>query len=235
MAGSTTDERSPVEFARESLRDAWRTTKIVYYANSLSWRAMKSGALLFFGFFLWSSSNLLLSYQPTWTWLRYPMAYGFVLVWYGPLHHAVVIPLSVRLRKRVDDWSRVGRRLPNAMLVTFLALVVVLGTYPVGPMAFDFGGGGDATPDVDPTLTCTKSTDAGTVHCHLTGAAGVDQVVVETGGERLAVDRAAPFEFTVETAAMTEVAGQKQFQVVMKDEDGTVLRRYTRTVSMIPA
>jgi hypothetical protein len=34
---------------------------------------------------------------------------------------------------------------------------------------------------------------------------------------------------------MTEVAGQKQFQVVMQDENGNTIRRYTRTVSMIPA
>lgn len=235
MAGSTTDERSPLEFAQRSVRNGWRSIKTVYYANSLSWRALKSGALVFFGFFLWSSSNLLLSYQPTWDWLTYPMAYGFVLVWYGPIHHAVVIPLSLRLRKRVDDWSRVGRRLPNAMLVAFLVLVVVLGTYPVGPMAFEFGGGGDGGPDIDPTLACSKAADASSVHCHLEGAAGVDHVVVESGGKQLAVDREAPFEFTVETAEMTEVAGQKQFQVVLKDAEGNTIRRYTRTVSMVTA
>lgn len=235
MAGTTADEQSPLAFARESVRNGWRTVRTMYYANSLSWRALKSGALLFLGFFLWSSSNLLLSYQPTWTWLTYPMAYGFVLVWYGPLHHAVVIPLSVRLRKRADDWSRVGRHLPNASLAVFLALVVVLGTSPAGPMTFEFGSDGGTAPDVNPTLTCTKSSDAATVHCHLTGASGVDHVVVNSGGERLVVDREAPFEFTVETAEMTEVAGQKQFQVVLKDEDGNTVRRYTRTVSMVTA
>jgi hypothetical protein len=235
MAESTTGHDSPLTFARESLRSAWRSTKTVYYANSVSWRVLKSGALLFMGFFLWSSSNLLLSYQPTWTWLRYPMAYGFVLVWYGPVHHVVVIPLSLRLRKRVDDWSRVGRRLPTSMLVLFLVAVVVLGTFPAGPMTFEFGGGGGGAADIDPVLTCSKSTDAGTVHCHLEGASAIDQVVVESGGDRLAVDREAPFEFTVETSGMTEVAGQKQFQVVMQDENGNTIRRYTRTVSMIPA
>jgi len=235
MAGSTTDERSPLAFARESLRSGWRTARTVYYASSPSWQALKSGALAFLGFFLWSSSNLLLSYQPTWDWLTYPMAYGFVLVWYGPLHHVVVIPLSLRLRRRVDGWSRVGRRLPTAMLAVFLAGVVVLGTYPVGPMAFEFGGGGAGGPDVDPTLTCSKATDASAVHCHLEGAAGVDHVVVRSGGERLAVDREAPFEFTVETAEMTEVAGQRQFQVLLKDAEGNTVRRYTRTVSMVTA
>lgn len=229
------EEPSPLEFAGEAVRDAWRTTKSLYYANSVAWRALKSGALLFLGFFLWSASNLLLSYQPTWTWLRYPMAYGFVLVWYGPVHHVVVIPLALRLRRRVDGWHRVGRRLPTAMLVAFLVLVVVLGTNPVGPMAFEFGGGGDAGPDIDPTLTCSKSTDAATVHCHLEGAAGVERVQVRSGGERLAVAESAPFAFTVETSEMTEVAGQRQFQVVLQDAQGDTLRRYTRTVTMVTA
>lgn len=235
MAETATDQASPLVYTRRALRNNWRSLKTVYYANSVSWRALKSGALVFFGFFLWASANLLLSYQPTWTWLNYPMAYGFLLVVYGPIHHVVVIPLALRLRKRTDDWSRVGRRLPNAMLVLFLLVVVVLGTSPIGAMTFSFAGGGGGGADVNPVLTCTKSPDQGTVHCHLTNAEGVDHVVVQSAGQRLAVDRSAPFEFTVETGEMAEIGGQKQFQVLMNDEDGNTLRRYTRTVSMIPA
>jgi hypothetical protein len=51
--------QSPAAWLVRSLRDAWRTMRSIYYANSLSWRFLKSGALVFFGFFLWSASNIL--------------------------------------------------------------------------------------------------------------------------------------------------------------------------------
>jgi hypothetical protein len=62
------------------ISEGWRTFLSVYYANSFSWRVFKSGALVFLGFFLWSSANLLLSYQRSWHLLHYVMAYGFVLI-----------------------------------------------------------------------------------------------------------------------------------------------------------
>lgn len=219
---------------------AWRTLVTVYYANSLSWRAFKSGALVFFGFFLWASANLLLSYQPAWWPLNYVMAYGFVLIPYGPFHHLVVIPLYIR-------WRREGRRLslgghlhlPNLSLAAFLAVVLVLGTFPAaaGPMTFDFGPQLEASGvDVNPDLACTKSTVGGetVVHCHLTESEGIAVVAVESGGERVLVDEEPPFEFTVREGQLTEVVGQQQFQVVLLDEDENELRRYTRTLEVIP-
>lgn len=230
--------RSPGAWIAGSLRDAWRTMRSIYYANSLSWRFLKSGALVFFGFFLWSASNLLLSYQPTWTWLHYTMSYGFLLILYGPVHHFLVIPLAVRWRRGGSDTqARIGRRLPTAGLALFLVAVVVLGTFPTAPVAFDFQSSLEGTSaDINPDLLCTQSTSDGTthVHCHLTESEGIDHVVVMSGGERITVDRQPPFDFDIRERQLTSVTGQKQFQVVLKDADGNTIRRYTRTLSMVP-
>ena len=228
---------SPVEWTGETLRNAWRTMKSIYYANTVSWRLLKSGALVFLGFFCWSASNLLLSYQPSWTWLYYPMAYGFALLVYGPFHHVVVIPIALRWRRSGGTKTRIGRRLPNASLALFLSVVVILGTFPGGPMLFDFQSSlADAGADVNPDLLCTKSThEAEThVHCHLTTSEGIDHVVVESGGQQVTVDRDPPFDFDVRSSQMAEVTGTEQFQVVLKDENGDTIRRYTRTLSMVP-
>jgi len=229
--------RSPVALIGGGLRDAWRTIRSVYYANSLSWRFLKSGALVFFGFFLWSASNLLLSYQRGWTWLHYPMSYGFLLILYGPVHHFLVIPLAIRLRRSGDRTSTIGRYLPTAGLALFLVAVVVVGTTPTAPVVFDFQSSLEgAGADVNPDLLCTKSTNAGEthVHCHLTESQGIDHVVVMSGGERIAVDRNPPFDFDVRASQLTAVTGGEQFQVVLRDADGNTVRRYTRTLSMVP-
>ncbi|MFB6143407.1 MAG: hypothetical protein ABEJ30_08725 [Halorientalis sp.] len=227
---------SPLEWTVDVVENTWRTFKSVYYADSWSWRFLKSGALVFMGFFLWTSSNLVLSYQPAWGWLTYPMAYGFLLLPYGPFHHVAVIPLSLRLRRR---GSRVGRYLPNASLGVFLALVVVLGTFPPGAMTFDFDSALEDTTgtDINPDLLCTRSAHEGTthIHCHVTTSEGIDHVEVMSGGETVTVDRDPPFEFTVSEGELTSVAGQRQFQVVLRDENGEMIRRYTRTLRMIPS
>lgn len=230
---------SPTAAIGRAFAEGWRTLVTVYYANSLSWRVFKSGALVFFGFFLWSSSNLLLSYQRSWDVLHYVMAYGFVLIPYGPFHHLVVIPVYLRLRRHGQRLSLGGHlHLANLSLAVFLVIVVVLGTFPgaVGAMTFDFDSPLAASGvDVNPDLACTKSTvdEQASVHCHLTEAEGVDAIAVESGGQRVLVDEQPPFEFTVREGQLTEVVGNKQFQVVLLDENGNELRRYTRTLEMI--
>jgi hypothetical protein len=230
---------SPVEMTVELLTNSWRSVLTIYYANTVSWRVLKSGALVFLGFALWAGGNVLKSVQPGLGALNYVMAYGFVLIVYGPFHHVVVIPYALKWRRRGEGrLMRVGRRLPNGSLVFFLGVVLVIGTFPAaaGPMAVDF----DATlessgADINPDLLCTKATN-GTdteVHCHLTKSEGIDTVTVESGGERIASDRTPPFDFTVSTGEMNEVVGDTQFQVVLREENGDVIRRYTRTVSMI--
>ena len=226
---------SPLQWTFRAVDNTWKAVKSVYWANSPSWRFLKSGALVFLGFFLWMAANVLLSFQSSWQWLHYPMAYGFVLVVYGPFHHAVVIPLAVRLRK--GGRPRLSKRLPNASLGVFFAIVLVLGAFPPGVMAFDFTSAiEDSTgTDIDPDLLCTKSTHDGTthVHCHLTESRGIDNVRVESGGEVVTTDEAPPFEFTVSEDDLSTVTGQKQFQVVLRDGDGNGIRRYTRTLTMI--
>lgn len=237
MSDRTATEPSPVQWTRRVLSDGWHTLLTIYYANSVSWRALKSGALVFFGFFLWSASNLLLSYQPTWTFLNYSMAYGFVLLFYGPFHHVVVIPLAIRLRRQGGTKTQIGKKLPNAGLAVFLLAVVVLGMFPAGPMVFDFGSAlEDSGADVNPDLLCTKSVDSAgtTVHCHLTKSEGIATVTVESGGETIDTDESPPFEFTIHESKLTAVTGQKQFQVVLRNEEGKMIRRYTRTLGIIP-
>lgn len=227
---------APGAQVRQFLRQGWNTLLTVYYANSVGWRVLKAGALVFLGLFAWAGANILLSVQPGWTLLHYVVAYGFLLVIYGPFHHLVVIPLALRWRRRGGSAQSLGRHLPNAGLALFLLAVLVLGTFPAGPTTIDFASALEGTgADVNPDLACVKSPADGAVeiHCHLTESAGVDRVVVESGDRRLAVDRDPPFEFTVRADQVAEVVGSKQFRVLLLDRDGTLLRRYTRRLDMI--
>lgn len=230
------DERSPFELARDGIGAAWRSLKTVYWANSPSWRLLKAGALLFFGFFLWAGSNVVLSYQPAWTPLQYTAAYGFLLLVYGPLHHLVLIPLALRWRRAPDLRRRVGRRLPNGGLALFLVAVVVLGTVPPAAMMVDFTQALESSSaDINPDLQCVKNDGAnGTVvHCHLTESRGVARIQVESGGETVLTDDDPPYEFSVEVRKLNRVMGDRKFTVVLLDDDGNTVRRYTRRVGVI--
>lgn len=238
MSDQTVTTESPVQWTKRIILSGWHTLLTIYYANSISWRALKSGALLFFGFFLWSAANLLLSVQSTWTFLHYVMAYGFILIFYGPFHHAVVIPLAVKLRRQGGTKTQVGRKLPNAGLTVFLIAVLIVGTFPMSPVIFDFGSavGDSPSSDVNPDLLCTKAVEDGqtTVHCHLSDSEGIAEVTVESGSKTITTDESPPFEFTVHEDELVEVTDQKQFQVVLRDEDGNMIRRYIRTLGMVP-
>jgi len=227
---------SPIRAVAELVGSAWSALKTVYYANSLSWRFLKSGTLLLFGFFLWAGANVLYSYNPDMSVLRYPMAYGFVLILYGPFHHLVVLPLAFRWRRDSGTSQKVGRKLPNAMLAVFLAVVLVLGTAPVGAMVVDFQStlGSDGS-DVSPELLCEGvETDNGTeISCELSESEGVDRVVVTSGDTQLVDDADPPYEFTIRERELESVTGEKQFTVELEDEDGTMIRRYSRRLSMI--
>jgi hypothetical protein len=103
-------------------------------------------------------------------------------------------------------------------------------------MSFDFDASLAASGvDVNSDLARTKPTvdDQVAAHCHLTEAYGIDAIAVESGGQRVLVDEQPPFEFTVREDQLTEVVGNQQFQVVLLDENGNELRRYTRTLEMI--
>lgn len=230
---------SPLAAGRRVVRNGWRMIKSIYYANSPSWRVLKSGALVFLGFFLWAGSNVLYSYNQDLAILRFTMAYGFALLLYGPVHHLVVLPLALRWRRGGSDArARLGRRLPNAMLTIFLVAVLVLGAFPAGPVMVDFRGTLEAggTPDVSPDLLCVKGAGENdtSIHCHLTESRGIDRVAVVSGDQQLVVDDEPPFEFTIRESELEEVVGQKQFTVQLLDADGNLIRQYTRRLAMIP-
>lgn len=231
------DQTPPTEAIRRTLRQTWNTTLTIYYANSISWRALKTGALVFLGFFVWAGSNILYAYLPDVTILQYASAYGFLLIVYGPVHHLVVIPLALRWRRSSGIRQRIGKRLPNTMLTLFVIAIVVFGTFPLGPMTIEFtsvleGSGADINPD----LACVKNThpDGAEIHCHFTDADGVSSIEVVSGDTVIATDDSPPFEFTIHESELEEVVGEKQFRVVVRDEDGEVARRYNRRLSMIP-
>jgi len=230
----SSDPGSPLEWSRTVIVRGWRDLKSVYYANSTIWKLLKSGTLLFFGLFLWTGTNLLLSYQPGWRFLNYVMAYGFVLLLWGPLTHLVVVPLVIRLRRAnggrlVRFPSRHGSK---ANLTVFLAIVLVLGTAPLGAMTFQFQLPSGGEDDVNPRLECTRSGDV--VHCHLSDSRGIGRVVVTSGGETLLVVEEPPFDFDVDVDDLAGERGDRQFVVELQDEEGDTLRRYSRRVDLIP-
>jgi len=219
-----------------AVSSAWSTVKTVYWANSPSWRVLKSGALAFLGFFVWAGSNILYSYNGGLDVLHYPMAYGFLLIGYGPVHHLVVIPLALKWRRSDGLRSTLGKRLPNGMLVAFVAAILVLGTFPAGAMTVDFQSQlGDGSADVDPELSCAKTTgEDARVDCELESSEGVGRIVVETDGETVRTVEGPPYEFSLPASEVGEVMGDKQFTVRLEDEDGNFVRRYTRRLAVVP-
>lgn len=226
---------TPLAYTRRVIRSGWNDLVSIYYANTPVWRVLKIGALLALGLFLWSGSNLLLSYRADWGVLYYMMAYGFLLLFWGPFTHLVVVPTIIRSRRSgrggVRRW--IARHGSKANLSVFLVLVLVLGTFPVGAMTFEFQmpTGGDAG-SINPELQCTRSD--GVIHCHLSDARGIDSVAVLTAGEELQVIDDPPYDFDLNVNDLETVNGDRQFTVELRDEDGSVIRRYIRRVELIP-
>ncbi|MBZ6496760.1 hypothetical protein [Natrinema longum] len=227
---------SPLQFLRRAIGQAWRDLLSVYYANTPIWRLFKSAGLLFFGFFCWSASSLVLSYGIEWTILEYTRAYGFVLILWGPLTHAVIVPLVIRLRRTAEHpvVRAVARNGSKINLSVFLAIVLILGTVPISPMLLDFQSPLESASgsDVNPDLSCTRSD--GIVSCSLSESEGIDSVVVTSGNREIERVEEPPLEFTFREDDLEEVVGQKEFVVELRDEDGETLRRYRRSVSSVP-
>jgi len=213
------------------LGQMWRDLLSVYYANTPVWRLMKSGALLFLGFFAWMGGSVLLSVEPGWTFLHYVMAYGFLLLAWGPLTHFVVVPLTIRLRRTGEHpLSRLfARNSGKINLAVFFTLVVVVGTLTPGVMMLEFGAvGGGSGVDVSGDLVCDVGGE--TVSCRVENAEGIDHVVVTSGGEPLRTVEEEPFAFGVDRDELAETRSGKEFVVEYRDEDGDRLRRLVRTV-----
>ena len=214
----------------------WRTIKAIYYASTPIWQLLKSGALLFFGFFCWSSANLLLSYQPDWHWTYFLMAYGCLLTGWGPLTHLVLVPHAIPWLRRCRRGTArhwIGKQLTPINLTLFFGAVLWMGLFPPDAMTFDFRSvvQQTRTVDVNPTLECTHSPSS--ITCRLENADGVGAITVESGGTRLLKRDAGNLTFTVQTNELVHIVGQRQFQVIVHTPDGEPVRRFTRTVSMI--
>lgn len=227
------DTPAPIAQLAHLVSRAWRDLLSVYYSNTPMWRVLKSVGLLFFGFFCWAAANLVLSYRPEWTFLWYLAAYGFVLIIYGPLHHAVILPAVIRLRRTAD--SAVGqffaKRGSKLSILIFVLIVLVLGTMPIGVMGLDFGTAivGDSTPDASADVVCENEGEI--VHCTLEEPRGFDHAVVTTGEREIATAEEPPYSFEIRKDELEEVVGQKEFIVELRDAEGDTLRRYRQTVA----
>lgn len=222
---------APTDRLRDLIALVWRDVRSVYYANTPAWRWLKSGTLVFFGLFCWSAAGLLHSYRPGWDWLTYVMAYGFLVIAWGPLTHFLVVPASIRLRRTAErPWVRtLSRHASKLNLSVFLALVVVLGTVTPGVMLLDFRGAleTDGASDVTAEIDCTADGDL--VRCSVTTEGGVERVVVTSGGEGLRTVEDPPYDFRLRRDELATVAGSEQFVVELRDADGNTLRRFVRT------
>jgi hypothetical protein len=218
--------------ARRILGQAWRDLLSVYYANTPAWRWLKSGGLVMFGLAIWSGANVLHSYVPEWDFLTYVMAYGFLVIAWGPLTHFLVVPGIIRLRRTADSGVRrwIARNGSKLNLSVFIVLVIVFGTLAPGVMMLEFSGaltdsgGGDVTAD----LVCESGEE--TISCRLEKPQGFDHAVVSSGGERLQRVDGPPYAFEIQRDELTETRDGASFAVELKAEDGSTLRRFVRTV-----
>jgi len=213
---------------RGHLRQAWRDLLSVYYANTPTWRWLKSGALVFFGFFLWMGGAVLLSVRPEWGILTYMMAYGFLLLVWGPFTHMVVVPVTIRLRRSAEHplarWF--SRNSGKVNLTIFFTLVIVLGTVAPGFMLLEFSLPSDSGTDVSGELVCDTTGDP--ISCHVEDPVGIDHVTVESGGEQLARADQPPFEVTFDRDDVAETRTGPEFTVTYRDSDGDRLVRQVR-------
>lgn len=235
LAGSTRPRRDRNR-RKGPLRSFWLAFKALYYASSPSWQILKSGALLLLGFFCWSAGNLLLSYEPTWSWTHYLMAYGFLVIFWGPVTHLVVVPHItpfVRRYFRRRPFHLLGQYLSLINFSIFFIHVVLFGLFPPGHLVFEFGSasGVETARDLNPGLTCTR--DLGTIQCTIDSAEGIGSVVVETGGRALVHPVGPKYAFELQEGDLLEVVGQKQFEVLIFAPGGDLARSFIKNVAAI--
>jgi len=212
------------------VRQAWRDLLSVYYANTPVWRWLKSGSLVFLGLFLWMSGNVLLAYWTDSVTVRYALAYGFVLILWGPLTHLLVVPAVIRRRTAENPTvRRIVRHGSKINFATFLVIVAVVGTLAPGVMLLDFSSGfGTDGGDVTAELVC--QTDSDPITCELETAAGVDHVVLLAGGEEIDRNDEPPYAVSAPRDSLSEGPSGSQFVIELRGPDGDTLRRFVRTV-----
>jgi hypothetical protein len=212
-------------------RQAWRDLLSIYYANTPIWRWLKSGALLFFGVGLWAASSVVYSVTD-WQVLRLPIAYGFLLIFWGPFTHMVVVPLTIRLRRNAT--GKLGRIFAfnsgKINLGIFFACVVILAVVLPGAMTLSFSpDGGDGQPEVSGELFCDPGEEL--VSCELVDPQNVDHVVVTSGDEKLRTVEEEPFTFELERGELAETGQGLRFEVELRDADGNTVRRFIERVT----
>lgn len=215
---------------RNTFRQAWRDLLSVYYANTPVWRWLKSGALLFFGFGLWAAGAVVHSVTG-WRPILYVMAYGILLIFWGPFTHMVVVPVTIRLRRNAS--SKLERIFAfnsgKINLTIFFICVIALATFVPGLMMLDFSPNlGDGSPDVSGNLVCDEG--AAAVSCEVHDAQGIDHVVVTTGGETIRTVEDEPFAFELDHDELHETRTGLQFEVEYRDSDGSTLQRLVERV-----
>lgn len=226
-----TDASIPARL-RNLLKQGWRDLLSVYYANTPTWRWLKSGALLFFGFFLWSGSSV--TYSVTeWRALHYTMAYGFMLLFWGPFTHMFLVPLTIRLRRNAkrNITRTFARNSGKINLTVFFTLVILIATFAPGLILLDFSPSlsSDGGPDVSGDLVCESGERV--VSCEIVDAGGFDHVVVTSGGNRIATVDEAPYTFEIEKSELAETRTGLRFEVSLRDEDGNTLQRFIEQVT----
>ncbi|WP_331233802.1 hypothetical protein [Natronorarus salvus] len=222
----------PSETLRWYLTQMWRDMLSVYYANTPVWRWLKSGALLFLGLCAWAGGAVLLSVRPDWTFLYFVMAYGFLLLFWGPLTHFVIVPLVLELRRSANSpfVRTLARNGGKINLSVFFTLVIVLALSTPGFMLLDFGSvGSDEGGDVRGELRCEGPVDD-LVTCEVHDTRHVDHVVAIVEGEVIAEADEPPYRFEVGTDQLRETEAGYQFAVEYRDEDGDTLRRQITSV-----
>ena len=231
MPNSQSSTPGPIEL----LKNGWDILRTVYWYNSIPWRLLKSVALVVFGFFCLSGANLLYSYKPHWGFLLWVIAYGFLLIVYGPIHHLVVIPVSLKLNHY--SWGRrakLGKRIPFWTLIAFFIAVPVMGWVPPDMMTFEFRALTSGNrPDMDPELACELNREETEILCSLSEIRGIDRVEVHSGEKTVVKETSQPFTLIIPVSKLQEVVGQKQFQVVLMDEQGNMVRRFVRTQTSV--
>ena len=209
------------------LRQAWSDLKSVYYANTPVWRWLKSGALVFLGLCTWAGAAVVLSVRPEWTFLYLVMAYGFLLVFWGPLTHFGIVPLVLRLRRSASHPTirAIARHGGKINLTIFFTLVILLAIAQPGIMLLEFSPGlSEPGTEVSGSINCEGPVDS-VFTCNITNPSGFDHAVIMSGGT--VIDRADEEPYTM-TIHEDEIVNN-QFRVVLRDDDEGTLR--TRVVT----
>jgi len=216
------------------VQQAWRDLLSVYYANTPTWRWLKSGALVFLGGFAWMGAAVILSVRPEWGLLTYVMAYGFLLILWGPLTHMVVVPLTIRLRRTANHpiTRSFSRNSGKINLTVFFTLVLLFGAFTPSLMMLEFSSdliGGEGT-SVSGNLVCDTETEEDLVTCHVENPQGIDHITVEAGGETIAESHEEPFEVTFDRADAAETRTGLEVTVTFRDADGERLQRFVEPI-----